>query len=72
MIINHEHDQWWNNSHYKLSRNAVSDMYAYISYDNKEFSLQILNTLLLGLSKAPFDQMKVYERPLVKMLLIKD
>ena len=54
MIINHEHEHWWSSS-LKLSRNAVSDMYAYISYENKEFSLQILSTILQGLQKAPFD-----------------
>jgi hypothetical protein len=50
----------------------VSDMYAHISFENKEFSLQILATILNGLSKTTFDSMKIYERPLVKMLLIKD
>jgi hypothetical protein len=72
MIINHEHECWWINSNTKIARNAVSDMYAYISYENKEFSLQILNTLLSGLQRTTFDLMKIYERPLVKMLLIKD
>lgn len=47
-------------------------MFAHISFDNKEFSLQILNTILEGLSKVTFLEMKVYERALVKMLMIKD
>ena len=57
---------------FKVSRNAIAEMFAHISFENKEFSLQVLNTILNGMSKATFDYMKVYERPLVKMLMIKD
>ena len=57
---------------FRFSRNAVADMFAHISFDNKEFSLQILNTIMDGLSKVSFENMKVYERALVKLVLIKD
>jgi hypothetical protein len=39
MLINHEHDAWWNNCSQKVSRNAIAEMFAHISYENKEFSL---------------------------------
>jgi len=39
MIIRHDDEHWWNNCNYKVTRNAVSDMFAHISFDNKEFSL---------------------------------
>lgn len=47
-------------------------MFAHISFDNKEFSMQILGTILEGLSKVSFERMKWFERALIKMLLIKD
>jgi hypothetical protein len=39
MLINHSHEQWWNNCEVKISRNAIALMYAHICFENKEFSL---------------------------------
>lgn len=39
LIINHEHEQWWNYCMHKVSRNAIAEMFAHISFENKEFSL---------------------------------
>jgi hypothetical protein len=72
MISNHKHDQWWNNSTNKLARNSIADMFAHISFDNKEISFQILTTILEGLSRLTFADFKIYERALVKQLTIKD
>lgn len=47
-------------------------MFACISYENKDYSNQILGTILSGLSKSTFDTLKAFERPLVRMLMIKD
>jgi hypothetical protein len=47
-------------------------MYAHMSFQNKEFSLMVLSVLNIGLSKSTFDEMKYYERALIKQLLIKD
>lgn len=72
MIINHKHDQWWNYSSNRVSRNAIAEMLAHISFDNKEFSLLVLGTIFDGLSKVTFENMKLFERALVRMLMIKD
>jgi hypothetical protein len=63
LISNHRHPQWW--VPHRLSRNAVATMFAHISFDNKEFSLQMLATVLDGLGNEPFERMKIYERALV-------
>lgn len=47
-------------------------MYAHMSFQNKEFSLMVLTVLNIGLQKSTFDEMKFYERALIKQLLIKD
>lgn len=72
MLINHQSPLLWEQCSTKVVRNAVADMLAHISFENKEFSLQVLQTLLTGIQGSTFDQMKTYERPLIKMLLIKD
>lgn len=72
MIINHENPKLWDQCESKLTRNAVADMYAHISFDNREFSNQFLTTLFNGLQKVTFNQMKVYERPLIQLLMVND
>ena len=47
-------------------------MLAHISFDNKEISNQILGVILEGLARSTFMEYKVFERALVKMLLVKD
>jgi len=47
-------------------------MFAHISFDNKEFSMSVLNTILDSLGRVSFENMKYFERALVKMLMIKD
>lgn len=49
MIINHEKDQFWDLCDQKIVRNAVADMFAHISFENKDFSLQYIQTLITGL-----------------------
>lgn len=49
MVTNYKLDYWWNNSTLKVSRNAIADQLAHISFDNKEISLQILNIILENL-----------------------
>jgi len=39
MIIDHENNQIWEVCGHKVTRNAIADMYAHISFENKEFSL---------------------------------
>ena len=72
MLINHKSPLVWEECKVKLVRNAIAEMFAHISFENKEFSLQFIQTLIEGLQNSTFDQMKTYERPLLKMLLIKD
>jgi hypothetical protein len=72
MLVSHESPLIWSLCEQKLVRNAVADMYAHIGFENKEFSLQFIGTCLKGLEKAYWDGMKVYERPLIRMLLVKD
>jgi hypothetical protein len=62
----------WNFCDRRVTRNAISSMYAHISFGNKNFSLQFISTVLMGLQKALFDEMKIYERPLIDQLMIKD
>lgn len=49
MLINHQSVQLWEQCNTRVVRNAVADMLAHISFENKEFSLQVLQTLLGGL-----------------------
>lgn len=72
MIISHERDQFWDLCDSKLVRNAVADMFAHISFENKDFSLQYISTLIAGLQRVSFDSMRLFERPLIRMLLIAD
>jgi hypothetical protein len=72
MIINHESPMIWSFCDKKVTRNAVANMYAHMSYKNKNFSLSIISTLLVGLQKSFFDQYKFYECALIKQLMIKD
>lgn len=72
MIVAHDYAPMWDLCENKVVRNAVAEMYAHISFENKEFSFQFINTCLRGLEKATWDSMKLYERSLIKMLLIKD
>jgi len=65
MIINYESLQIWRQCDRKVTRNAVSQMYAHMSFNNKNFSLQFISTLLIGLQKSFFQEMKIYERPLI-------
>jgi hypothetical protein len=74
MIVQHQVKQLWQEcERSKVVRNSMALMFAHISHDNKEFSLQFLQlSLLNNLNVATFDQMKTYERPLIQMLLIED
>lgn len=72
MIINHESQMIWAFCDKKVTRNAVASMYAHMSYSNKNFSLQFISTVLLGLQKSFFNEYKYYERALIKQLMIKD
>ena len=72
MITNHDNSAWWHYSDKKITRNAVADMYAHMSFQNNEFSLMLLSNLNIGLQKSFFEEMKYYERALIKQLLIKD
>ena len=65
MIINHENPNIWRYCDRKVTRNAVAQMFAHISFNNKGFSQQILQTLFIGLQKAFFEEMKIYEKPLI-------
>lgn len=68
MLINHSHENWWQNCDMKIARNAIALMFAHISYENKEFSMPYLTTLLSNIQKATFDKLKYFERPLLKMV----
>ncbi len=72
MIINFESPLIWSLCDRKVTRNAVADMYAHMSFANKQFSLRIIQTILNGMQKASFEEMKNYERALIKMLMIND
>jgi hypothetical protein len=72
MIINHENPMIWVFCDKKVTRNAVAQMYAHMSFNSKSFSLQFMTTLLIGLQKSFFEEMKIYEKPLIAQLMIKD
>lgn len=72
LLVAHNHALIWDCCEMKIVRNAVAAMYAHLSFENKEFSLQFIQTCLLGLQKRNWDQMKPFERPLIKLLLLKD
>lgn len=72
MLVAHDYQLMWDLCEHKVVRNAVADMYAHLSFENKEFSMQFIQTCLNGLVKRSWDSMKLYERSLIKMLLLKD
>lgn len=73
LLINFKNDSWWRISNLnKLARNSVADMLAHMSFDNKETSLQLIQFLLERISKVSFNDYKIFERSLVKQILIKD
>jgi len=55
-----------------LTRNAIATMYAHVSFDNKEFSLQYITSLLQNMSKGCFDVIKMHERPMLKLFQLQD
>jgi hypothetical protein len=55
MLLNHQNDLWWSNCVSKVPRNYVALMFAHISFENKEFSLQYMGTLLNYYNRATFD-----------------
>jgi hypothetical protein len=65
MITNHDNLAWWFHCDKKVTRNAVANMYAHMSFQNKEFSLMLLSNLNIGLQKSFFDEMKFYERAFI-------
>lgn len=56
----------------KFSRNAVARMLAYISFENKEFSSQVIKDLLAKIEAADFDELNSLRRPLLQMALLED
>ena len=56
----------------KFSRNAVARMLAYISFENKEFSSQVMKDLLAKISNCDFEQIQYHKRPLMQMVLLED
>src|SRR3569833_371365 len=72
MMINHQHPQWWENCDAKVSRNAVANMYAHVSFENKAFSSQYIASLLNYYQKAEFDRVRYFERPMIRVLQLQD
>lgn len=54
MLINYESPFIWKFCDRKLTRNSVAQMYAHMAFNNKNFSLQLLSYLLIGLQKSFF------------------
>jgi hypothetical protein len=72
MNINHENPMIWAFCDKKVTRNAVAQMYAHMSFNSKSFLQQFLTTPLIGLQKSFFEEMKIYEKHLIAQLMIKD
>jgi hypothetical protein len=47
-------------------------MLAYISFENKEFSSQVIKDLLAKIEAADFDELNSLRRPLLQMALLED
>lgn len=42
MLVAHDYQLMWDLCEHKVVRNAVADMYAHLSFENKEFSIQFI------------------------------
>jgi len=56
----------------KFSRNAVSKLLAYVSFENKEFSQSVMKELLQKIQNCDFDQLVHFKKPLVQMGTLED
>lgn len=61
---------WWRSSAQELPmvRNAVANMFAYVSMDNKEFSHVYIQEIFKVMSVSNFMVVKKYERPLLVLV----
>lgn len=56
----------------KLSRNAVADMYAHISWEDLDFTKAYIHQLISFVEDATFDKLVKFERPLTKVTCLQD
>lgn len=64
--------KWWSPDHSKLVRNSVALMFAHISTDNREFSVDYINTLIALVSQEQSLIVRNYERPLLRVVQVGD
>jgi hypothetical protein len=75
LIINFiAHRVWWKTQtqEYKVVRNATSTMWAYIAFDNIQFSHIYIQEMFKTIGGANFMVVKKYERPLLKLIKLRD
>jgi hypothetical protein len=59
--------KWWG-EHSKLVRNSVAIMFAHISTNSTEFSMEYINTLILLIQQEHSLVVRNYERPLLRVV----
>ena len=75
LIINYiAHKTWWKIQiqEFKLVRNATSMMWAYIAFDNIQFSHIYIQEIFKTIGTSNFMVVKKYERPLLTLIKLKD
>ena len=53
---------------YRVARSHVADMLAHLAWENRDFSLRVVDQLLTLVNEADFNKLKRYGRPLVRLL----
>jgi hypothetical protein len=72
LLHSYNNYKWWSSSHSKLTRNSIASMFAHIATDNREFSLAYTACLMDLIDQAESIHMRQYERPLLRMVQIRD
>lgn len=65
---------WWRSpaQEFPMVLNSISDMFAYVASNNKEFSHVYIQEIFKALSVSNFMTVKKYERPLLLLVKIQD
>ena len=59
--------RWWQREFCNLARNAVAVMFAHLSVNNREYSMDYINALVARLSAESTSDFKLFERSLLRL-----
>jgi hypothetical protein len=72
LLMTYSNIKWWDQTYPKVARNAVANMFAHISLENKEFSHQYISTLINLHLTEDSRYIRQVERILLRIVQVKD